>query len=173
MAKIAVGACAGPFGGRRSQPPAWHAQDPLSPAAPERGFAGRFHGHAPDGPGQVERRSHDRAQSEDDQFPVGRPKSGSRGLDDAQTLPVDVIDGRQVDHQGAPLTPTEPIEHPGQLAGRRARHPPFEAQHDGGAEIFFLDTEIPDGPVVTAHSRGVNQRQGGISLPTFGTVGCI
>ena len=149
--------------GRSMRWPVWRAAIPTDrlarsrPVEPrratERGFAGRFHGHAPDCPGQVERRSHDRAQSEDDQFPVGRPKSGSRGLDDAQTLPVDVIDGRQVDNQGAPLTPTEPIEHPGQLAGRRARHPPFEAQHDGGAEIFFLDTEIPDGPVVTVHSR--------------------
>jgi hypothetical protein len=32
--------------------------------------------------------------------------------------------------------------------------------------------EMPNSSVVSAH-RGVNQRQGGISLPTFRTVGCI
>jgi hypothetical protein len=33
--------------------------------------------------------------------------------------------------------------------------------------------EIPDGPVVAVHIKGVNQGQGGISLPTFGAMGCI
>ena len=82
------------------------------------------------------------------------PQPDRRLLDNAQTLPVYVIAGRQIDDQGSAVAVAELVQRASQVARGGAGHPPFKAQDNSGAGNFFLDMRYQIVPSLPFTARG-------------------